>query len=341
MFNHKHYVPVLKGKPAEFQAVTQLKTVASITPLFEAIPSKPANLIPAQLDKHKWPKIAPYFLDLLFYKASGAAAVATAMSTAISLHQTAIPVTGTGRSPAYQQAVEKYTDSKRGVAVRLIPDDFEDQAELSKALTALGSLLKIDASSTDLLIDLGSVAGQQPSIIAQIIRAHLGMLPSSASWRTITVISGAFPLGMDSTLTRSAWDLRPRIDWTAWLAVINGSNKPNRMPAYGDYSVSHPGLPPEGQATILAQLRYSTAPNFMIWKGHNVRKHQSGYTQFNAICKDLIQKPEYRGPSFSAGDLEIKAKATNAGSPGNPQIWRKIGTNHHFETVLDQIANLP
>jgi hypothetical protein len=127
-------------------------------------------------------------------------------------------------------------------------------------------------------------------------------------------------------------NIGPSLTWT---------RKPDRLPAYGDYIIAHPGLPPEGQATILVQLRYSIPNEFMIWKGKNAIKTPNGFAQFLSICTDLVGRPEFRGAAFSFGDQEIQGKAANGGSPGNAEIWRKIGTNHHIETVLDQIANLP
>jgi len=121
--------------------------------------------------------------------------------------------------------------------------------------------------------------------------------------------------------------------------LVTGAKPPSRLPAFGDYAIAHPALPPEGQATILAQLRYAAADSWIIWKGRNAIKE--GYDQFYAICQNLIGRQEYRGADFSWGDSEIAQKAANAGSPGNAETWRRIGTNHHIETVLDQISNLP
>ncbi|MGI0086305.1 MAG: beta family protein, partial [Nitrososphaerales archaeon] len=87
--------------------------------------------------------------------------------------------------------------------------------------------------------------------------------------------------------------------------------------------------------------RYATQEDWLIWKGANVFKDPDGYGQFLDICRDLITKAEYSGPDFSWGDAEIFEKATNGGSPGNAETWRRIGTNHHIEMVLAQIASLP
>ncbi|MGO9892614.1 MAG: beta family protein [Bryobacteraceae bacterium] len=249
-------------------------------------------------------------------------------------------ITGTGRSPAYQRAVKKFADAERGVAIRLIADDFEDEGDLATALDSLAKFIGLTPSSIDLIVDLGSVADQNPAVIAQLHRANLSVIPTITAWRTLTVATGAFPVSL-APLTRDAWNRLVRIDWQAWLKLISGTKKPDRLPAYGDYAIAHPGLPPEGQATILAQLRYTIQNEFMIWKGKNAIKTPNGYGQFLSICADLVSRPEFRGATFSDGDQEIQGKATNGGSPGNAETWRNIGTNHHIETVLDQIANLP
>lgn len=55
MFNHKHYVPILKGKRAEFPALGSLHSKDRITPLMEAVPSKPATQIPQGMAA-QWPQ---------------------------------------------------------------------------------------------------------------------------------------------------------------------------------------------------------------------------------------------------------------------------------------------
>jgi hypothetical protein len=107
-------------------------------------------------------------------------------------------------------------------------------------------------------------------------------------------------------------------------------------------TISNPDLPPNGQATILAQLRYTTPESYLVYKGEDVhRAGGTGYAQFHTICADLVQRAEFRGENFSHGDQQIAEKAATTGSPGNAETWRMIGTSHHLETVIDQIANLP
>lgn len=341
MFDHKHYVPVLKGKRAEFPSLGKVKNPKRLTPLIEAIPTADHDSVPKQIDACGW-NGKPYFLDLLFLADSKPMnkplpALVTALKAANKLSQFAIPVTGTGRSPDYQLAIQSLFDPAKGFAIRLVPADFDGTTDISKSIAALVSFMGAKRSNTDLMIDLGSTSGHGTATIRQIHEANLSLMPHLQDWRTLTVISGAFPLGL-AELQQGAWNVVSRSDWLAWESLImNASLK--RKPSFGDYAIAHPGLPPVGRATILAQLRYSTPKTFLIWKGKNAVTQ--GYDQFYAICKDMAGRAEYCGSHFSDGDAEIQAKAAKIGTPGNAETWRKIGTNHHFEKVLSQIASLP
>lgn len=347
MFDHKHYVPVLKGKRAEFPALGELHSKNDVTPLLESVPDQAPECVPNRMSAI-WPQDKPFFIDLLFLDdedmedgAAGEHAIQGCFSAVANHRLHAIPVTGTGRSPAYQEAIRQIVNNQnRGFAIRLVSEDFDDADELQTAIEAIIELVGVPPSDIDMMIDAGTVANMGQGAVAQMHRASLSMIPAIDDWRTLTVISGAFPMSL-APLNAGAWNLVPRTDWAAWRSLIIGQHRPNRLPAYGDYAISHPDLPPGGRATILGQLRYATPNSFLIWKGYNVFKHQNGYNQFFDICQAMVARPEYRGQAFSFGDAEISAKAANQGSSGNAETWRKIGVNHHIETVIDQIANLP
>jgi hypothetical protein len=347
MFDHKHYVPVLKGKRAEFPTLENLKSKDGLTPLMEAVPTAAPDFVPRKMSGC-WPGDKPYFLDLLFLddedmeeKDAKSHPLVKCFDDVANRKAFAIPVTGTGRSPAYQSALKSITESQgNGYAIRLVTDDFEDEDELGDAIQALVKLIGVPRAKIDLIVDADSVAEMSASTVSQMHRANLTVLPTIEKWRTLTVLGGSFPLSM-APLTRGIWNSAPRNDWHGWRQLIRKPKDVARLPAYGDYAIAHPDLPPTGRATILAQLRYTTPDDYLVWKGHNVFTHPRGYEQFIDICRDMVKRPEYRGPKFSHGDEQISEKATTGDSPGNAETWRKIGTNHHCETVLDQIANFP
>src|SRR5437762_1614775 len=73
MFDHKHYVPILKGKEGEFAALAHLKSRQPFTPLVEVVPASGKK---GTLEKrfkttilklvNGWGRADPLFLDLVF-----------------------------------------------------------------------------------------------------------------------------------------------------------------------------------------------------------------------------------------------------------------------------------
>jgi hypothetical protein len=347
-FDYKHYVPILKGKRAEFPALGALESTGGLTPLIEAVPTAGITEIPRRMSTH-WPTGSEYFIDFVFLddpdddgEADSTYPLIVCFADVAARGQIAVPVTGLSRSPAYQSAVSQIAaNQKKGIAIRLIVDDFEDDADdLEDTLGTLLTYCHVTTAEVDLLVDLGSVAASSTGEVAQRHRSNIDLVPWLNDWRTLTVVAGAFPLGM-ATLTRDEWNDRGRHDWRGWRSLVTGKHQPKRLPSFGDYAIAHPNLPPTGRATILAQLRYTIENSWLIWKGWNVFTHADGFEQFHAICADLVGSGNFLGADFSSGDAEISEKAATSGSPGNAESWRRIGTNHHLEMVLDQIANLP
>jgi Beta protein len=345
MFKHDHYVPVLKGKRAEFPSLEHMSSLDDFTPLFEAVPGSAAHTVPRRMSAF-WEANRPYFIDAVFLddedSPEGEAAnhpLAACFAEVAAQGQLAVPVTGTDRSPAYQAALRRVVrEQGHGMAIRLTPEDFEDEDMLPDAIAALVRYARVQREEVDLMIDAKTVAHLTSSAaIRRMLRGMIDAVPDLSDWRTLTVIAGAFPTGLGPL--QRGWNLAPRLDWQGWLSLIG---RPiSRRPSYGDYTIAHPDLPPSGRATILAQIRYTTPESFLIYKGRNVFTHADGYGQFRTICSELIDRDEYRGADFSWGDSEIQERAAIDGATGNAETWRTIGTNHHIETVIDQIANLP
>jgi hypothetical protein len=297
----------------------------------------------------QWPDDQRYFIDLVFLDdpddtntpAAEEHPVRRCFAEVSRQEQLAIPVTGLARSPGHQDAVRQVVaEQKRGLVLRLAGEDFEDPDELESQIEAALDFFEVQREDVDLILDAGSVAGTPAGVVAQLHRARIELIASLDTWSSLTVAGSAFPLSL-APLQRDQWNQVDRADWRGWSQMIVGPRRPARLPSFSDYALASPELPPEGRATILAQLRYATSNNWLVWKGRNVFTDPGGFNQFYGICANLIQRPEYRGTDFSWGDAEIQQKATNVGGPGNAEMWRRIGTSHHIETVLEQIANLP
>src|SRR5205085_4873881 len=128
----------------------------------------------------QWPNDLPYFIDLLFLDDPDEAPavndhpVTLCFAEVVTQAQIAIPVTGLSRSPGYQDAIEQViAEQGNGVALRLVPDDFEDADELEETLEAFPGFLGVEPSQIDLVLDIGTVGESSAGTVAQIHRANI------------------------------------------------------------------------------------------------------------------------------------------------------------------------
>jgi hypothetical protein len=361
MFDHRHYVPILKGKAGEYQALKELKDQVKnhLTPLIE-IPSIPwdfENDVPgktvdehlvgvaANIEKH-WGTERPMFVDLLWLPsptatADGRPTVTYVFDDARSKGLQLIPVTGLTRAWSHQDAVrEIVARDQRGVCVRLVSQDFEDLLDLDTTLENFLTLLGVTPRNTDLIVDFKEITAGQASPLTIAIISIIKSLPSISDWRSITVAASAFPLNL-SNLEASSVTPVPRAEWSIWESLARKRAKLPRMPTFGDYAISHPDIVEidPRMMRMSAQLRYTTETDWLIFKGRNVRDY--GYEQIVGICKTVSERPEFKGELHCWGDTFIGNCGAGYGGPGSATTWRKLGTNHHLTLVVDQIANLP
>lgn len=361
MFDHKHYVPILKGKLGEYGALETLEPLpkSRLTPLIELWPipwdfeaERPAKSIDthlkkvAQSAKKHWGTERPLFLDLLYIASSevmkdGRHPLNYVFDEARGHGVQLIPTTGINRDTSYQEAVrDTITVDGRGVCIRLENDDFEDIAELNGELSKLLKFFQLSPAETDLVMDFKELSEGQTSPIIIAVRSILNSLLDVNDWRTITFTGTGFPENL-SQLSSSRINRRPRTEWVIWTALANNRNRIPRLPTFGDYAIAHPE-PVEVDPRLMrmsANLRYTTSNDWIILKGRNVRDY--GYEQFNGLCRILTQLPEYSGPSLSWGDNYIRNCASDIEGPGSATTWRKVGTNHHLTFVTEQLASLP
>ena len=251
----------------------------------------------------------------------------------------AVPVTATDRDDDYQGAVAAImARDGRGCCVRAEADDFENAASL-RLLTDLIDSFGMDRGDVDLIIDMGAISPGQGGLMARVVTAALGMLNGGTQYRTLTVLSGAFPI--DLSAVPQGISLLPRSDWTMWLTLR--SQPLARQPSFSDYTAAHPD-PKEVDPRLMqasASIRYATDADWVIARGRSVNSPKfGGYSQFNRLAAALTSHPAFTGASFSWSSDYINACA--AGGPtGNLTTWRKVATNRHMSRTAHQIASLP
>jgi len=359
MFDHRHYVPVLKGKAGEFSAIEELATAdkRAFTPVIEipAIPWDFTTETPARtIDDHLRPvpaKLAscwqverPIFVDLQLVPdaegmSDGRHPLDYVCEGARNVGVSVIPVTGIGRDAAYQAAAARaFETDENGICLRLQAEDIDSEA-LESDVDALLDSLHVQPEAVDLLVDLGPLPHPINRFFVMTVRTGLQAVPRLSEWRTFTLASAAFPVDL-SGFDQDSIESTPRTDWLLWTRLVGAGGHLARLPAYGDYAIAHPELV-EVDPRIMrpsASIRYTTDDSWLIVKGRGVRRE--GFEQFYELSDSLRRRTEYKGPDFSWGDHYINQCADRAEGPGNLTTWRKVATNHHIKLVIEQIANL-
>ncbi len=349
MFDYRHYVPILRQKAAEMQALLFLppEDKRRMTPLIEL----PPTLLTAKKRKGDlfietakqiagyWGQ-SPFFIDFflidpLFKAPKGKYPLWVLSEAARALHLSLIPVTGLNRSEDYQEAVGKVIAAdRRGVCVRLSESDLRNPA-LEKMLRRLISKLRLEHHQVDILIDFEMMGGESMKLSEVCNR-----LPSLSLWRTFTVACGSFPKDLTAFEKNLQHEL-PRRDWLYWFNQIkNGSVLPRR-PSFGDYTIQHPVYsdPPKG-GNPSASIRYTADNYWVIMRGEGLRNEGGpGFAQYWANASLLSGRAEFRGPEFSKGDEYIYKLSRQTKQTGNPRTWLLAGINHHLALVIWQIAN--
>lgn len=364
MFDHQHYVPILKGKEGEYTGLQVLaaSSKAGLTPLIE-VPNVPwdyVNKCPKKsLDEHlstaarkmatAWGTQRPTFVDLCWIPGTSATtstgqhALEYLSEKARAARLSLIPVTGVNRDADYQDAVQlAVKQQNQGLCVRIERDDFEDISALKKQISTLVRTFELAPGDVDLIVDLKDMTPGQAPTLALAARDMIRALPNVAKWRTLTLAGSAFPLNMGS-FKGSTISTTERTEWRLWRTLVGkyGKELP-RTPSFSDYAISHPE-PEEIDPRLMmmsANIRYTCDQYWLIVKGKAVRRN--GFGQYRDLSKTLIARPEYSGSTFSWGDSFIDKCANDAeAKPGNATTWRKTGTSHHLTLVTKQIASLP
>lgn len=363
MFDSKHYVPILKWKPAEQQALEMLSVEKKkfITPLIQIIMPQPnppkkgekrkspeeqleetienfkvkIKKIPEEILKY-WGK-TPVFIDfsLIYASPLRIEGLDKVLKIGEKLGIILIPVVNLSSDQKTKKIASSLTKKYgHGLCLRLGCADLIDIVKLSQEIKILLTTIALSEKDVDLLVDLKNIYEGDNKYIE--FRDLSQKIPSLSKWRTFIFASGAFPTDLTDFMVGENYI--PRLDWNNWIAQIN-SKKLQREPSFADYTIQHPiykldlqFFPPS------ASIRYTLDNRWLIMRGQR-RKSK----QYLANAQLLSQNPNFFGADFSYGDRYIAEKGKNLKSEktGNAKTWLGAGINHHLACTASQIANLP
>lgn len=359
MFNQKHYIPILKWKSAEQQAIVKLSPEEKkfVTPLIQII--MPALKALKAGEKEKTPEeqreelVASFktkmlaipeeiltswgndhaFIDLSLVPIASLRneGIEQIITSGDVLGLSLIPVINLSSDDEAKGVVfslaKKY---KKGLCLRLVCSDFEDISKLNSSLEEFVKKSGLSEKEVDLLVDLKEKKEDYDKIIT-LTQSITNLL----DWRTFMFASGAFPVDLSEyKVGRTDID---RTDWNNWSNQIK-SGKLKRAPSFADYTIQHPIYKEAaGFFSPSASLRYTLNDKWLIMRGR-----KGNAAQYLANAQLLSKLPEFFGEKFSFGDAQINEKGKDINSPktGNAKTWLVATINHHLACTVDQVAKL-
>lgn len=361
MFDYCHYVPVLRWRQAESLALSEVdqSLKSKLTPLIEMWPkdfdprnrtiNKSKVKVPVKVDdvllkkvdelKNLW-GTSPFFLDTNHYNnrirtSQEELPILFMAKKAKVVGIAPIPVVGMSRTKEYIYACKSVTTYlKTGICIRIHPSDIID-LNFKERLQKMVSFFGIPLNQCDLIFD-NQIVCLNSTDISQIFSG----ITDIETWRTFTLIGGAFPIDLSKYSVGS--HMLERADYHFWLKQ-KAKTPIQRIPTFGDYTIQHPflndNLPPVPNPS--ASIRYTSSEHWVILRGEALHKDNGrGHAQYPANAEMLCNRDEYSGGTFSKGDAYIESKRMVFDKPGTPGTWLQAGINHHLSFVIQQLANL-
>jgi hypothetical protein len=352
----KRYIPCLRWKQGEYQALMHLSPAArdSILPLIdvaeigfdfekrEESKSVDEHLTPvAKRVREKW-GTNECFVDLHLIgasqrMASGQHPVTFVFDDLRLKGIRAVPVTGINQDSQWQDAIQKAVDDGgRGFCFRINLEDAM-KPTLGTVISDLLHKYGRQVEECDLIIDEEAPNFEPLDGFVGLLEAIIINLPYLNRWRSFGVIGTSLPPSL-STLG-SGLSIISRNEWLTYkYLIVRLKSTGIRIPSFGDYAINHPEVltvDPRFMKTK-ANIRYTINDSWLIMRGRNVRD----YSEHRELCSAIVKSKMYNGPDFSAGDKYIFDCAQGIASTGNPTTWRWVGTNHHLVSVAQDVANL-
>jgi hypothetical protein len=363
--DHRHYVPILKGRLGEFTALsnTASDVLDRFTPLLEVVPGAvefdddgdptPESVtadVTRFIDRAvaKWAN-RPMIVDASLLPGSPGARppIVELIEGCRRRGQPVVPVV---RPSDSDDLIGGVRDAAGGgtlaitpssACIRLAGEDLDDtNVPLAEAINRVLGVLAMRPDEIDLVLDFGAVSDEQAAgFAARIARLTLGELPYVDDWHTLALAAGAFPTDLNA-VQPNVLSAITRYDAGIWRGVRGRVT--GRVPSFADYAIAHPVMPATAGFAPAPQLRYTVSQEWLVMKGRKTDRR--GAQQFFDICRAVANHPEFT-PDLSWGDRRIAmtterdddSLAQDPGT-GNAMTWRAIGTSHHIAFVVNRLA---
>lgn len=350
------YVPMLRARKGEFDALSHLSKRANrrILPLLDIpriktpAPGKTAKSVAEHLQivafqiAKSWPE-KPILLDTFAWPADahteeGEHVLPYVQSLLEDAGIEVNPIIGYDRWDAeeYRLAAGQISlPEGRHFCIRLDSDAMDDIIDIDYFEERIGDILStlgVNAKQCSVLCDLADLS--HTAVVDLLPKLSNGLAELSRLGFGQLIVSGAsIPNSIVLAVKQpKSVGLVPRREMLLWQSLY--FDFPNLV--FGDYGVRSP----RSMEDVIApdangKIRYTIDKQFLIARGHSMRVPPKG-AQHCELAKKIVDSQYFAGANFSWGDARIVACA-NSEFPGSLVTWIAIDTNHHIESVVEEI----
>jgi len=353
--NNKFYVPILKAKFGEFQALAKLNIHVSrhVCPLIEITQitwDHQEKKIPPTMEEHlnkiakklieHWP-LSRAFIDMgqiAHLQADGNSTIEYFYKRLFERGLTPLPVLRINSPTLLLGGIShiqtKYNISQAGLRVTLTDlSSPQLKLNLDKAI----AIQQAGISDIHLIIDLGAPENfEDLDALTDAIVSRLENFPYFQEWASVSICGSAYP---KPDKIKKEINYFPRHEWTLYGQIVEQmTGKPFfREVNFGDYSIVAPGhfdFDPIRMNTA-AKMIYTTTESYIFLKGKSL-KHK-GFRQYIDQASEIVNADYYLGEQFSAGDWQLKRCCTDQKNTGTATTWNWVGNNHHITKVVNDL----
>jgi Beta protein len=241
-------------------------------------------------------------------------------------------VTGLSHPAAFYAAISSAARATGfDVTLRVHPYELRQAGSSSLVIEKLAEI-GTQPRSVHLVLDFQALFDTRPNIASA-----LETLRRIGSWKSITVLLGAFPKDL-ADVEKNSQQVLSRLDWLAWRDFV--SENPYSAPGFGDYTIQH-GVYEEHEGQHLnfsASIRYTADEGWVVMRGEGVLNEDGpGYAQWPANAQLLCGREEFSGSAYCTGDRYIETMSEQTSQTGTAKDWLAAGINHHVTFVVRQI----
>ena len=352
MTNNFSYMPILKWRQGEYQALMRLKPHVkdSILPLIVVPPieydfeeERPKKTIDDHIGpftkryKVKWgdrPSLIDLHESLIDTSMSDGTLVVEHIFNGLrSESLNGIPVVKISHNGTYLDALKAIVAvDNKGAALRVKLSQLMSPA-LDESIQKMIIDLNLNYKDVDLVIDLEAPQSFEPyAVFSKALAAGIKRISRITEFRSFVISGTSLNLSEirkpGGEPIRHEWLLHEQL--LAELAEL-------RRPAFGDYTIETPEFISQDMRLLnpAGKIVYTTENTWLISKGNSFRNNRG---QMISHCETIIDSGYYCGQDYSAGDKRIYDTYHKHEGTGNQSTWKEVGISHHITFAADQLS---